>query len=156
MIFLFFKRNVKNYDINPQLSNRKLCYVFRFNNCGSTDFGNWCTKRALFVPRRPECEVNPKEFKYEGDKPVIVDFFAKWCGPCRALGPVLEELAEEYEGKILIYKVDVDENEELSQFFGIRSIHTLLYIPEDGQPSIAAGAPSKDQLRRTIEKMINK
>ncbi len=99
-------------------------------------------------------DANPDTFKYEGSMPAIVDFFATWCGPCRALSPVLDELAKEYEGKILIYKVDVDKNEELSQVFGIRSIPTLLYIPKNGKPSIAPGAPSKAHLRQMIEDMI--
>ncbi len=99
-------------------------------------------------------DANPDTFRYEGNLPAIVDFFATWCGPCRALSPVLDELAKEYEGKILIYKVDVDKNEELSRVFGIRSIPTLLYIPKNGQPSIAPGAPSKAQLRQMIEDMI--
>lgn len=99
-------------------------------------------------------EANPNTFKYEGSMPAIVDFFATWCGPCQALGPVLDELAKEYEGRLLIYKVDVDKNEELSQLFGIRSVPTLLYIPKEGQPYILPGAPSKAQLKQIIENMI--
>ncbi len=99
-------------------------------------------------------EADPTSFNYKGDMPAIVDFYATWCGPCRRLGPVLEELAKEYEGKIIIYKVDVDKNLELSQAFGIRSIPTLLYIPAKGQPTISAGAPSKAQLKEIINGLI--
>ncbi len=99
-------------------------------------------------------DANPNSFKYEGNLPAIVDFYATWCGPCKALGPVIDDLAKEYEGKILIYKVDVDQNEELSRAFGIRSIPTLLFIPKDGEPSMSAGAPSKAQLKQIIEDMI--
>lgn len=99
-------------------------------------------------------EANPGDFKFEGSLPTIVDFFATWCGPCKRLSPIMDELANEYAGKINIYKVDVDQNEELSQVFGIRSIPTLLFIPKEGQPSISAGAPSKAQLKEIIEKMI--
>lgn len=102
-------------------------------------------------------EENPKEFKYNGTLPAIVDFYATWCGPCKALGPVLEDLAEEYNGKAVIYKVDVDQNEELAQLFGIRSVPTLLFIPADGStPSMAPGAPGRAQLKAVIEQMIQK
>lgn len=102
-------------------------------------------------------EANPQSFQYKGELPAIVDFYASWCRPCQALGPVLEELTEEYAGKIAIYKVNVDENEDLSQFFDIRSIPTLLYIPTNGeQARIESGAPGKMQLKASIEKMIQK
>ncbi len=93
-------------------------------------------------------------FKYKGDKPAIVDFYATWCGPCRALAPILEDLAAEYEGKVVIYKVDVDQNPELSNYFGIRSIPTLLFIPVEGKPSMSSGAPTRPQLKSAIEQLI--
>lgn len=99
-------------------------------------------------------EANPDTFKYEGDIPAIVDFFATWCGPCKALSPVLDELAKEYEGKIVIYKVDVDKSQELARVFGIRSIPTLLFIPKEGKPTLSTGAPSKAQMKDVIEKMV--
>lgn len=96
-------------------------------------------------------DENPQEFKYKGSLPAIVDFFATWCGPCKALAPVLESLSDEYEGRLTIYKVDVDQNEELSQVFGIRSVPTMLYIPADGsQPSMSPGALSLSQLKGVI------
>lgn len=107
--------------------------------------------KAQFLEKIYNYEKNPQTWKYEGDKPAIVDFFATWCGPCKALGPVLEELAEEYEGKIYIYKVDVDQEPELSGAFGIRSVPTLLFIPANGEPSMSQGAPSKAQLKQIIE-----
>ena len=107
--------------------------------------------KAQFLEKIYNYEKNPQTWKYEGDKPAIVDFFATWCGPCKALGPVLEELAEEYEGKIYIYKVDVDQEPELSGVFGIRSVPTLLFIPANGEPSMSPGAPSKAQLKQIIE-----
>lgn len=99
-------------------------------------------------------EAHPTAFKYEGTLPAIVDFYASWCGPCRMLAPVLDQLAQEYEGKLLIYKVDVDQNADLSRAFGIRSIPTLLFIPAQGNPSLSPGAPSKAQLKKIIEDMI--
>lgn len=102
-------------------------------------------------------DANPGVFKYEGTKPAIVDFYATWCGPCKMLGPVLEELAGEYADQLVIYKVDVDEAQEVAQVFGIRSVPTLLFIPTDGkEPSMSAGAPTKDQLKQIIEDLIKK
>ena len=96
------------------------------------------------------------EFLQKVWKPAIVDFFATWCGPCKALGPVLEELAQEYGDRIVIYKVDVDQERELAGAFGIRSVPTLLYIPADGEPSMSPGAPSKAQLKQIIDEHLLK
>lgn len=99
-------------------------------------------------------ETSPEEFKSRSSLPVIVDFYATWCGPCRALSPVLEDIAAEYEGRAVIYKVDVDKNEELSRLFGIRSVPTLLYIPSDGsKPTISSGAPTAAQLKAILDNM---
>lgn len=99
-------------------------------------------------------ETNPNDWKYEGDKPCIVDFYATWCGPCKALAPVLEELAKEYDGKIYIYKVDVDKEEELAATFGIRSIPTLLWIPKNGKPTVTQGAMPKTELKKMIDEVL--
>ena len=92
--------------------------------------------KAEFLKKVYNYEANPNDWKYEGDKPAIVDFYATWCGPCKALAPVLEELAKEYAGKVYIYKIDVDKEEELAGAFGIRSIPTLLWIPQSGKPTV--------------------
>ena len=91
-----------------------------------------------------------KEWKYEGNLPAIVDFYADWCSPCKMVAPILEDLALEYSGKIMVYKVDTEKEQELASVFGIQSIPTLLFIPIEGQPQAAMGALP----RQTFEKVI--
>ena len=99
---------------------------------------------------------NSKEWKFEGKRPAVVDFYADWCGPCKMLAPILDELAEEYEGKVDIYKVNTEEQRELSAMFGIKSIPSILFIPMEGQPSMAAGALPKKTFKETIDKLLVK
>lgn len=95
-----------------------------------------------------------QEWKYQGDKPCIIDFYADWCAPCRMVAPILEELAKEYEGKIDIYKVDTESEQELAAVFGIRSIPSLLFIPKEGQPQMALGALPKETFVRAIDEVL--
>lgn len=96
-------------------------------------------------------KTNPQEWKYEGTKPCIVDFFATWCGPCKALAPTLEEVAAEYDGQIVVYKVDVDKADEVAGFFGIRSVPTLLFVPVGNKPQMVQGAMPKNELKKIID-----
>ena len=95
-----------------------------------------------------------KEWKFKGDKPAIVDFWAEWCGPCKMIGPILDELSEDYKGKIDIYKVDVDKNPELSQAFGIQSIPSILFIPIEGQPQMSMGGLPKATFEEAIKDVL--
>lgn len=95
-----------------------------------------------------------KEWKFEGDLPVIVDFYATWCGPCRQLSPRIEEIAKEYAGKIIVYKVDTDQQNLLAQNMGIRSLPTLLFIPAKGDPQAAMGALPKEDLVKVINEVL--
>ena len=91
-----------------------------------------------------------KEWKYLGDKPAVVDFYADWCGPCRAIAPFLEEIAQEYDGQLYIYKVNVDEAPEIANAFNVRGIPTLLFIPMDGKYTVKVGGMSKEELEQQI------
>lgn len=100
---------------------------------------------------------NGTEWKYAGKLPAIVDFYADWCGPCKAVAPVLEELSNEYSNELVIYKIDTDKEMELSNLFGIQSIPTLLFIPKEGAPMMQKGALPKNILQQVIdEKLLQK
>ncbi len=95
-----------------------------------------------------------KEWKFKGDKPAIIDFYADWCGPCKMVAPILEELSDDYKDQVVIYKVDTEVERELSSVFQIRSIPSMLFIPKDKQPMMQAGALPKDALKNVIEKEL--
>ena len=95
-----------------------------------------------------------KEWKFQGTKPAIIDFYADWCGPCKSIAPVLEELSDQYSDSLVIYKVDTDKEMELSSLFGIQSIPTLLFIPVQGHPMVQKGALPKNVLQQVIEERL--
>lgn len=97
---------------------------------------------------------NNKEWKFAGELPCLIDFYADWCGPCKMVAPILEELSEEFKGKINIYKVDTEEEQELAGVFGIRSIPSLLFCPKDRNPQMAMGALPKDTFRQVINDIL--
>ena len=107
-----------------------------------------------FLRKIANYETNPHKWKFLGEKPALIDFYAPWCGPCKSLSPVLDELAKEYSGKLDIYKVNVDDEQELASLFRIRSVPTLVFAPMEGDPHIASGAPSKAQLRKALDSFI--
>lgn len=110
-----------------------------------------------FLKKVANYEANPGEFNYLGDKPALIDFYADWCGPCKAIAPILEELAGEYDGQIYIYKINTEEEQELAALFGIRSIPSLLFVPMNGeQPQMAQGALPKPTLKEAIDKVLLK
>ena len=97
---------------------------------------------------------NNKDWKFEGNKPCLIDFYADWCGPCKTVGPVLEELKKEYGDKLEIYKINTEEEKELSSIFGIQSIPSLLFVPQDGQPQMAQGALSKESFKQAFQEVL--
>ena len=97
---------------------------------------------------------NNKEWKYKGEIPCMIDFYADWCGPCKMVAPILEELAEEYSGRMNIFKVDTEAETELASIFGIRSIPSLLFVPKEGQPQMAMGALPKETLEKAFKDVL--
>ena len=95
-----------------------------------------------------------KEWQFEGELPCLIDFYADWCGPCKMVAPILDELSVEYKDKINIYKVDTEEQQELAGVFGIRSIPSLLFCPADGNPQMAMGALPKDTFKQVIDDIL--
>lgn len=112
--------------------------------------------RADFLKKVANFEETPDKWEYLGDKPAIIDFYADWCGPCKMIAPILEELAEEYEGQIYIYKVDTEAEQQLAGEFGIRSIPSLLFVPMGEAPQMAQGALPKDAFKQAIDEVLLK
>ena len=97
---------------------------------------------------------NSKEWKFKGDKPVVIDFYADWCGPCRMVAPLMKELAKEYEDQIVIYKVNVDNESELTAALGIKNLPTILFIPKKGDPQVIVGSADKSTFKRAIDQVL--
>ena len=112
--------------------------------------------RADFLTKVANFEENPDTWVYLGDKPCIIDFYADWCGPCKMVAPILEELANEYDGELYIYKVDTEAEQQLATEFGIRSIPSLLFVPMGEDPQMAQGALPKDAFKQAIEEVLLK
>ncbi len=112
--------------------------------------------KADFVKKVSDLDKDPISWKYLGDKPCIIDFYTTWCGPCRTLAPILEELAKEYEGKIYIYKADAEKEVELARAFKVQAYPTLIFCPMQGNPQMAKGALPKGQIVDIINQVLLK
>ena len=112
--------------------------------------------KAEFLKKVVDYENNVNEWKYLGDKPAIIDFYADWCGPCKRLSSILEEIAAEYEGEVIIYKVNVDNERDIATAFGIRSLPTLFFVPKQGNPSVVEGFLPKEELYKAMNATILK
>lgn len=99
-------------------------------------------------------DAHPNEFVYKGEKPAIIDFYADWCGPCRALGPKLIKAAEEHQGEVIVYKVNVDKNKELAAHFGVQSIPTILFVPVEGTPYLSQGNLPSKSINEMLQKIM--
>jgi len=109
--------------------------------------------KETFLNKVFNYETN-KEWKYEGEKPCIIDFYADWCGPCKVVAPVLEELAKDFDGKITVFKVDTEAEQEIASVFGIRSIPSFLFVPSEGQPQMAMGALPKETFVKAFKDVL--
>ncbi len=110
--------------------------------------------KAAFLKKVADFEKSPTVWKYLGDKPAIIDFYADWCGPCRRLSPLLDELAAEYDGKIYVYKVNVDDEKEIAEAFGITALPTIVFVPMKGNPGAGTGFLPKETLRGAIKELL--
>lgn len=136
------KKENKTEVINPSKEIRKM--------------GTIHLTKEEFLKKVSNYETNPTEWKYLGDKPCIIDFYASWCGPCKTIAPILEDLAKEYDGQIYIYKINTEEEQDLAGAFGIRSIPTILFCPMNGAPQMAQGALPKDSFKQAINDVLLK
>ncbi|MBP1691288.1 MAG: trxA [Bacteroidetes bacterium] len=109
--------------------------------------------KQTFVEKVFDFESN-QDWKFEGNLPCIIDFYADWCAPCRMVAPILEDLAKEYDGKLNVYKIDTEKEQELAAMFGIRSIPSLLFVPLEGKPQMAAGALPKEAFKDAIKTVL--
>jgi thioredoxin 1 len=110
--------------------------------------------KSTFLQKVFDYEKN-KDWKFEGDLPAVVDFWAPWCGPCRMVGPIIDELSTELAGKVNFYKINVDDEQELAGIFGVRSIPSILFIPKEGKPKMSIGALPKEALIAAIAKELS-
>lgn len=104
-----------------------------------------------FRERVADYEAHPEEWVFKGDKPAIIDFYADWCRPCKMMAPTFKSMAREYAGKVDFYKIDIDQQPELAQLFGVQSIPSLLFIPLEGKPTMSVGLMEQEQLRAAIQ-----
>jgi thioredoxin len=110
--------------------------------------------KAMFLEKVYNYEKSPDKWAFIGDKPCIIDFYADWCRPCKMVAPIMEELSSKYKGQITIYKVNTDQEQELAQFFGIRSIPTVFFCPATGDPQMAQGALPKETYEKAITELL--
>ena len=109
--------------------------------------------KETFLKKVFNFEAN-KEWKYEGDLPCVIDFYADWCQPCKMVAPILDEISNEYEGKVHIYKINTEQEQELAGMFGVRSIPSILFVPKDDKPQMAVGALPKESIISAMKDVL--
>ena len=136
-------------DKTPDIKNNS-------NNAASEEIKPEYLTYETFKEKVWDFEANPQEWVYKGEVPCVIDFYADWCKPCKMVAPIMDDLANEYDGKVKIYKIDTDKEKKLAGVFGIRSIPTVLFVPQEGKPSMQAGALPKTEYVRIIEELVLK
>ena len=111
---------------------------------------------AVFLEKVYDYKKDPKKWTFKGDKPCIIDFYADWCRPCKMVEPIMEELSKKYKGQVVIYRVNVDQERELAQFFGIQSIPTVFFCPSNSDPQMTQGALPKESYEKVITEVLLK
>ncbi|MBO5252291.1 MAG: thioredoxin [Bacteroidaceae bacterium] len=143
--------------MNRIITSILIVFAFVANSCAQTKNEEASVipmNKQMFLDNVFDYTTGATEWKYKGDKPAIIDFYATWCGPCRMVAPILKDLAIEYSDSIIVYKVDTDKEKELAAAMGIRSLPTIVFIPQTGQPQVMVGAAEKETFRRAIEEVL--
>jgi thioredoxin len=109
-----------------------------------------------FIKKVWNFKKHPQQWVYEGDVPCVIDFYADWCRPCKMVAPIMEELAQKYDGKLKVYKIDVDKERELASVFQVRSIPSVLFVPKEGKPMMQVGAMQRDDYFKIVEEELLK
>lgn len=149
ILFLISCSNSDNQQAKVQ-TNKKSTQVVQ--DCATPEMLNY----DEFISKIWDFEVDPNDFKYKGELPAIIDFYTDWCGPCKMIAPYMEKFAKEYDGRLKVYKIDVDKEKKLANAFQIRSIPVVMFIPVDKQPMIQLGALSEEHYRQIIEENLLK
>ena len=132
-------------------------FAFLFSGCGQQKQAGEGTVIHLTNEQFKKMVFNyeaSKVWKYQGDKPCIIDFYADWCGPCRMMSPRLEEIAKEYAGKLIVYKVNTDQEQQLSANLGIQSLPTIVFVPQNGNPQASVGVIPKESLVKAVHEVL--
>lgn len=138
-------------------SEKETAPVQTVSQSSDSEGGSVKLTKSKFIDDVWDYENSPEEWKFKGDKPALIDFYADWCGPCKIASPILEEVSNEYAGQITVYKVDTEVERELASVFGVRSIPAFLYIPENGKPVMMSGiGRTKEDTKKMFKDNIDK
>ena len=146
-IFMLASCGNSNKNSNKNSSTQDITTIEEDTFVKSLDYKN-------FVKKVWDIETYPDSFAYKGKLPCMIDFYADWCGPCKRVAPIMENIAQEYEGKIIVYKVNVDQEQKLPLIFKVKNIPTVFFLPKEGQPLSQVGALSKEEYISIINKHL--
>lgn len=156
IIILFFAANLmacSSSEGSEKETNKTKTEVSKDNNTKTSATPEHLTYEA-FLKKVWNFEANPQEWVYEGDVPCVIDFYADWCGPCKRVAPIMAELAKKYDGKLKVYKIDVDNEKQLASVFRVRSIPSVLFVPKKGKPQMQTGAMPRDAYFKVVKEQL--